>query len=86
MGKGVAIQPADDHVFAPADGEIVIAYETGHAYGMKTESGAEILIHIGIDTVTMKGKGFSQNVKAGQKVKKETCLEHLTGRLSRKLG
>lgn len=74
MGKGVAIQPADDHVFAPADGEIVIAYETGHAYGMKTESGAEILIHIGIDTVTLKGKGFSQNVKAGQKVKKGDLL------------
>ena len=69
MGKGIAIKPKSGELFSPADGEIIIAYETGHAYGIKTKNGGEVLLHIGIDTVSMNGNGFIQNVKVGQKVK-----------------
>ncbi|WP_374285738.1 sucrose-specific PTS transporter subunit IIBC [Lactococcus sp.] len=69
MGKGIAIKPNTEQLYAPANSEVLIAYETGHAYGLKTTNGAEVLLHIGIDTVSMNGKGFTQNVKVGQKVK-----------------
>lgn len=68
MGKGLAVKPTDGVVYAPADAEVTIAFETGHAYGLKTASGAEILIHIGIDTVSMNGNGFEKLVAAGDKV------------------
>ncbi|MGT2832659.1 sucrose-specific PTS transporter subunit IIBC [Streptococcus halotolerans] len=74
MGKGVAIKPTDNTVYSPVDGVIQIAFETGHAYGIKSNDGAEILIHIGIDTVSMDGKGFDQKVKANQVVKKGDVL------------
>ncbi|HFI0696041.1 TPA: sucrose-specific PTS transporter subunit IIBC [Streptococcus suis] len=69
MGKGLAVKPTEGVVYAPADAEVSIAFETGHAYGLKTASGAEILIHIGIDTVSMNGNGFEKLVAAGDKVK-----------------
>ncbi|HEM6082489.1 TPA: sucrose-specific PTS transporter subunit IIBC [Streptococcus suis] len=69
MGKGLAVKPSEGVVYAPADAEVTIAFETGHAYGLKTASGAEILIHIGIDTVSMNGNGFEKLVAAGDKVK-----------------
>ncbi|HFI0632017.1 TPA: sucrose-specific PTS transporter subunit IIBC [Streptococcus suis] len=69
MGKGLAVKPTEGVVYAPADAEVTIAFETGHAYGLKTASGAEILIHIGIDTVSMNGNGFEKLVAAGNKVK-----------------
>ena len=69
MGKGLAIKPSEGIVYAPADAEVTIAFETGHAYGLKTASGAELLIHIGIDTVSMNGEGFEKLVAAGDKVK-----------------
>ena len=69
MGKGLAIKPSEGVVYAPADAEVTIAFETGHAYGLKTASGAELLIHIGIDTVSMNGEGFDQKVAQGDKVK-----------------
>ncbi|HEL9630491.1 TPA: PTS glucose transporter subunit IIA, partial [Streptococcus suis] len=68
MGKGLAVKPTEGVVYAPADAEVTIAFETGHAYGLKTASGAEILIHIGIDTVSMNGNGFEKLVAAGDKV------------------
>lgn len=68
MGKGLAVKPTEGVVYAPADAEVTIAFETGHAYGLKTASGAEILIHIGIDTVSMNGNGFEKLVVAGDKV------------------
>ena len=74
MGKGVAIKPSGDTVYAPVDGVVQIAFDTGHAYGIKSDKGAEILIHIGIDTVSMGGNGFEQKVKAEQKVKKGDVL------------
>lgn len=69
MGQGVAIKPSQGEVYAPADAEVTIAFATGHAYGLKTASGAEVLIHVGIDTVSMEGKGFDQKVAQGDKVK-----------------
>lgn len=74
MGKGAAIIPDSDKVVAPADGEITVSYPTGHAYGIKTKNGADILIHLGIDTVNLKGKGFTSNVKQGDYVKKGDVL------------
>lgn len=74
MGKGIAIKPTGDTVYSPVDGTIQVTFETGHAYGLKSNDGAEILIHIGIDTVSMGGKGFIQKVTANQKVKKGDIL------------
>lgn len=69
MGKGVAIEPTDGVLHAPADGKIIMTFETGHAIGMKTKTGAEILMHIGMDTVNLQGKGFDTLVKKDQEVK-----------------
>ena len=69
MGQGIAIKPTEGVVYAPADAEVTIAFATGHAYGLKTANGAEILIHVGIDTVSMNGEGFDQKVAQGDKVK-----------------
>lgn len=74
MGKGLAVKPSEGVVYAPADADVTIAFETGHAYGLKTASGAEILIHIGIDTVSMNGNGFEKLVAAGDKVKAGTPI------------
>lgn len=68
MGKGIAIDPADGTVVAPAAGEITLVFPTGHAIGMCTENGAEILIHVGMDTVSLAGKGFNTFVQVGDKV------------------
>ena len=69
MGQGIAVKPSEGVVYAPADAEVTIAFATGHAYGLKTTNGVEILIHIGIDTVSMNGDGFDQKVAQGIKVK-----------------
>ncbi|MGT2667620.1 sucrose-specific PTS transporter subunit IIBC [Streptococcus rifensis] len=69
MGKGLAVKPSEGVVYAPADAEVTIAFETGHAYGLKTTNGAEILIHVGIDTVSLNGRGFDMKVSAGDQVK-----------------
>ena len=69
MGKGLAIQPTKGELLAPADGVIMTAFPTGHAIGMKTNDGVEILMHIGMDTVELEGDGFTLKVKEGQQVK-----------------
>ena len=69
MGQGIAVKPSQDLVYAPADAEVTIVFPTGHAYGLRTANGAEILIHVGIDTVSMNGEGFNQKVNQGDKVK-----------------
>lgn len=74
MGKGIAIIPNSMNVVAPVDGIVTVAYPTGHAYGLKSDNGAEILIHLGINTVNLNGKGFSTKVKQGQRVKKGDIL------------
>ena len=70
MGKGTAIIPTIGEVVAPEDGEVVSLFRTKHAIGFQTKSGAEILIHIGIDTVKLDGQHFEAHVESGQKVKK----------------
>lgn len=74
LGTTIAIEPADGIFVAPCDGEISSIFDTGHAVGIKTEAGAELLIHIGIDTVKMEGKGFTKKVSNGDKVKKGDVL------------
>ena len=70
LGDGIAIEPSDGELVAPADGEISSIFETHHAVGMTTADGAELLMHIGIDTVKLGGKHFTYLVNEGDKVKK----------------
>ncbi|KDN11190.1 MULTISPECIES: beta-glucoside-specific PTS transporter subunit IIABC [unclassified Gilliamella] len=74
MGKGIAIIPTVGQAVAPDDGEVVSLFRTKHAIGFQTESGAEILIHIGIDTVKLDGQHFEAHVETGSKVKKGDLL------------
>ncbi|MFB7333088.1 PTS beta-glucoside transporter subunit EIIBCA [Streptomyces adustus] len=68
LGEGVGIEPAHGHVVAPVDGELITVANTGHAFGIRTADGVEVLVHIGIDTVKMKGEGFDVRVEPGQQV------------------
>ena len=74
LGKGLVIVPSEGKLYAPADGEITVFFPTGHAIGIKTENGAELLIHVGMDTVKLDGKGFTTKAKQGDKVKKGDLL------------
>lgn len=68
LGEGVGIQPADSEVVAPVSGVLQTVAETGHAFGIKTDDGVEVLVHVGIDTVKMNGEGFNVKVKANEHV------------------
>lgn len=74
LGQGIAVDPSEGKVFAPADAEITTLFPTGHAVGMVTSGGAEILIHIGMDTVEMNGEGFTTHIQQGDHVKKGQLL------------
>lgn len=74
LGKGIAVIPSEGKLYSPVDGTIAVAFPTGHALGLTTEIGAEILIHIGFDTVSLDGKYFDVKVKVGQEVKKGDLL------------
>lgn len=74
MGKGIAIIPTEGKAYAPDDGEVVSLFRTKHAIGFQTDSGVEILIHIGIDTVKLDSQHFQAHVQAGNKVKKGDLL------------
>lgn len=74
MGEGFAIEMQDGKVVAPFSGEVMVCFPTGHAYGLKSNDGKEILIHIGMDTVELDGKGFDVKVQAGQKIKQGDVL------------
>lgn len=69
LGKGIAIKPSKGKVVAPIDSEVIIIFETKHAVTLRSQEGAEILIHIGLDTVQLKGQHFITYVKSGDKVK-----------------
>ncbi len=70
LGDGVAIIPEDGKIVSPVDGEVESVAETGHAYGFSTEDGLELLVHVGLETVSLKGECFKVHVKAGDKVKR----------------
>lgn len=70
LGQGVAVIPADGKICAPADGKIEMVFDTLHAVSMVSDDGVEILVHVGLDTVSLKGEGFEGHVKAGDHVKK----------------
>lgn len=74
MGEGFAIEMQDGKVVAPFSGEVMVCFPTGHAYGLKSNDGKEILIHIGMDTVELDGKGFDVKVQIGQKIKQGDVL------------
>lgn len=76
MGQGLAIKPEDNTLYSPVDGKVEIVFETGHAYAITSSQGAEVLLHIGIDTVSMAGDGFESLVAIGQAVKKGDLLGH----------
>lgn len=76
MGQGLAIKPEDNTLYSPVDGKVEIVFETGHAYAITSSQGAEVLLHIGIDTVSMAGDGSESLVAVGQAVKKGDLLGH----------
>ena len=69
MGKGIAIEPTDNRVYAPFNGTIEFIADTKHAIGLLSEDGVEVLIHVGMDTVKMQGRGFNVKTSANSKVK-----------------
>ncbi|NLZ48301.1 MAG: PTS glucose transporter subunit IIA [Clostridiales bacterium] len=69
VGEGVAIDATDDIVVAPADGEISLIFKTNHAFGMLLDNDIEVLVHIGLDTISLGGEGFKRLVEEGQRVK-----------------
>lgn len=69
MGDGIAIDPSEGIVVSPVDGEIIQLFHTKHAIGIRSKTGLEILIHVGLETVSMKGEGFVAHVKEGDKVR-----------------
>lgn len=74
MGQGVAVLPSGNTAYAPDSGMVVAAPASGHAFGLVLDGGVELLIHIGIDTVQLKGEGFTVHVTKGQKVTAGTPL------------
>lgn len=74
LGEGIAVYPSEGRVYAPADGTVETVTDTKHGIMMRTDSGAELLIHIGLETVNLKGEGFTAHVKDGQTVKKGDLL------------
>ena len=68
MGEGIAIESSDGKYYSPADGVVTMVFPTKHALGIKTNKGLELLLHVGIDTVNLKGEGFVSHVDVGQKV------------------
>lgn len=71
LGDGIAIEPSEGKVYSPADGTVSMIADTKHAIGINTQDGLELLIHIGMDTVALKGEGYIPKVEAGASVKKE---------------
>ena len=86
VGKGAAVIPEEGVLWAPADGTISAMFPTGHAIGMVTESGAEVLMHVGMDTVKLNGEGFKPLIKAGDQVRKGQPLLEFDMKLIQEAG
>ncbi len=74
LGKGMAIKPAEGKVFAPFDGTVAMVFETKHAISLISDKGAEVLIHVGLDTVMLKGEHYTVHVEDGAAIKKGDLL------------
>ncbi|MEC2075879.1 PTS glucose transporter subunit IIA [Metabacillus fastidiosus] len=74
MGDGMAVEPTEGNVLAPVDGEVIQIFHAKHAIAIRSEGGAEILLHIGLETVSLDGQGFEVIVKEGEKVKSGDLL------------
>lgn len=74
LGLGIAVEPSEGKVYAPCDATVDMMFETGHAVSLAADSGAEILIHVGLETVGLKGEHFTVRAKNGDKVKKGDLL------------
>ena len=74
LGKGIAIEPTDGKVYAPCDATVDMMFDTGHAVSLIADFGAEVLIHVGLETVSLQGKHFTIHAKNGDKVKKGDLL------------
>ncbi len=74
LGKGIAIEPAEGKVYAPCDATVDMMFDTGHAVSLIADCGAEVLIHVGLETVSLKGKHFTVHAHNGDKVKKGDLL------------
>lgn len=86
MGDGIAIDPTDNKVYAPFDGSVEFIADTKHAVGLKSDDGVELLIHVGMDTVKMNGKGFDVKTKVNQRVKEgDLLLEFDRNEIQRRL-
>lgn len=68
MGAGIAVEPTSGTVYAPVSGTIIVTMDSGHAYGLRTDDGVEVLVHVGLDTVNLKGEGFTAKVATGDRV------------------
>ena len=74
LGKAIAIKPVEGKVYAPFDGEVLLMFETNHAVSLVSTKGAEILIHVGIDTILLKGEHYTAHIKSGSVIKKGDLL------------
>ena len=86
LGKGVAIEPSEGRIVAPCDATVDMVFDTAHAVTLKNDYGTEILIHVGLDTVNLKGKYYTAHVKAGDTVKKGQLLIEFDLRAIQKAG
>lgn len=86
LGNGIAVEPTEGVVYAPTNAEVTLVFPTGHAIGLRTENGVELLIHIGMDTVSLNGKGFDNFVEVGDRVEAGQKLSSFDMDLIRRAG